>query len=69
MVQKLVGTKKVIKVEKISEKYDISTLEEKQISLIGKKKKGSREITPGQIELVARWLKASKMFIKKRIKK
>ena len=39
MVQKLGRTKKVIKVGKISGKYDILTVEEKWIALIGKRLK------------------------------
>ena len=50
-------TKKVIKVEKISEKYDILTVEEKLIPFIGKNTKRRLEMTPRQIELESRRLK------------
>ena len=46
MVQKLGRTKNMIKVGKISEKYDISTVEEKIISLIGNKMRRILEMTP-----------------------
>ena len=41
-------TQKVIKIGKISDKYDILTVEEKQISLIGDETKISLETTPKQ---------------------
>ena len=48
VVQKLGRTKKVIKVGKISGKYDILTVEEKWITLIWNRKKRSLEMTPEQ---------------------
>ena len=44
MVQKFGNSQKVVKVGKISFKYDILTVEEKQIALIGKKTKMSLEV-------------------------
>ena len=46
--KKMGGTKKVIKVEKISEKCYILTVEEKRICLIGNKTKRGLEMTPRQ---------------------
>ena len=46
--KKLGRTKKVIKVGKISEKYDILTVEERLIALFVDKKKRSIEMTPRQ---------------------
>ena len=51
MVQNIGKNQKMIKVGKISEKYDILTVEEKLIPLIGNKTKRSLEMTPGKIEL------------------
>ena len=58
MVQNLVRTKKVIKVGEISEKDDILTIEKIIIALILNKIKISLEMTPSQIELELRRLKA-----------
>ena len=60
---------KVIKVVKISGKYDILTVEEKEVVLIEDTKKIILEMTPRKRELEAIWLKASKMQIKERIEK
>ena len=57
----------MIRVGKGSEKYYILTVEEKRIAIIGNKTKRILEMAPGQRELEARRLKASKMRIKKRI--
>ena len=69
MVQNLGRNKKLIKVGRISEKYDILRFEGKCMALIGNKTKVSLEITPAQRELEARRLNTSKMWIKKRIEK
>ena len=69
ILQKLGRTKKVIRVGKISEKCDILTVEGERIALVTNKMKRSLEITPSQILLEARWLKVSKMWIKKQIEK
>ena len=58
MVQKLIRTKKGIKVWKISGKYDILTVEENRISLIVNKTKTSLEMNIKQREIEERWLKA-----------
>ena len=50
MVQNIGRNQKMIKVGKTSEKYDILTVEEKLISVIGNKTKRSLEMTPGQRE-------------------
>ena len=57
--KKLGMTKKVIKIGKIIEKDDISTVEEKRIFLIGNNMKIILEMTPDQREVEARRLKAS----------
>ena len=67
MVYILARTKNMIKVGKVSEKYDILIVEGKLIALIGKETKIILEMTPGQRELETRLLKASKRRIKKRI--
>ena len=59
----------MIKVKKISKKYDILTVEENLTSLIGNKTKRSLEMTPRKKELEAIFLKVSSMMIKKRIGK
>ena len=59
----------MIKVRKVSDKYDIWTVEEKWIPLIGNKTKRSLEITPGQRELDTIRFKASNTRIKKQIEK
>ena len=51
MVQKLVRTKKLIKVGKICGKDDILNVQEKQVTLIGSKKKRSLEMNPRKREL------------------
>ena len=51
MVQNIGKNQKMIKVGKISEKYDILTAEEKIIPLIGNKTKRSLGMTPGKREL------------------
>ena len=51
MVQKLVRTKKWIKVGKICGKDDILNVQEKQVTLIGSKKKRSLEMNPRKREL------------------
>ena len=55
----------MIKDGKISGKYEILTVEEKRVSLIGNKTKISLEMNPWKIELEVRRLKAPKMMIKK----
>ena len=65
MVQNFGNIQKVVKVGKISFKYDILTVEEKLISLIGNKTKRSLETNPWQIELDSRRLKESKIHINK----
>ena len=67
MVQKMGVTKKLIKFEKMSGKYDILTVEENRISIIVKKTKLSLAINLKQREIEARQSKVSKMKIKKRI--
>ena len=67
--KKLGGTRKVIKVGKISEKDDILTVEGKQAVLIGSKTQRRIEMNPRQRDLEARHLKASKMWIMKGIEK
>ena len=57
MAQKLGRTKKVIKIGKISDKYDIITVG-KKISLFGNETKISLEMTPKQREIQVRRLKA-----------
>ena len=69
VVQKLGRTKKVIKVGKISDKYDILPVEEKSVALIRNNIKRRLEMKKWQRELEAIWLKAVKMQIKKRIEK
>ena len=69
MVQKLVRTRKVVKVGKISGKYDILIVEEKRVSLIVNKTKIILEMTTWERDIYARRLKSSKMRIKKRIEK
>ena len=69
VVQKLGRTKKVIKVGKISGKYDILPVEEKSVALIRNNIKRILEMKKWQRELEAIWLKAVKMHIKKRIEK
>ena len=59
------GTKKVIKVGKISEKGNTLTVEGKRISLIGNGMKRILEMTPRQRQLEVRKLKSSKIQIKK----
>ena len=59
----------MIKVEKIREKHDILTVEEKWIALILIKTKIIIEITPTQRYLGTRQLKASSMRIIKHIEK
>ena len=61
--------RKVIKVGEISGKYDILTVEEKQIYLIGNNMKRRLEMTLKQRDIYARWLKTSKMWTRKRIEK
>ena len=63
MVQNLGRTKKVIKVGKVSGKYEILTVEENQISLIGNNTKRILEMNPKEIDVEVRRLKASKMRI------
>ena len=48
----------MIKVEKISGKYDILTVEENIIFFIGNNTKGILEMNPGHRELEVRWPKA-----------
>ena len=58
MFQKIGMNRKTIKVGKISKKYEILIVEEKQISLIGNKTNRILETTPRQRELEAIQLKA-----------
>ena len=58
MIQKLGRTKKVIKVGKIRENYDVLTAEEKRIYLIGDKTKISLVMMTSKRELDTRRLKA-----------
>ena len=66
-LKKLGRTKNVIKVGKISEKYDMLTIEEKIISYL-KYYKISLEMTPSQSKLEARKFKASNIQIDKLMK-
>ena len=59
----------MIKVGKISGKYDILPVEEKLLAPIGNRKKITLEITSCQTELEARRLKVEKMRIQKKRKK
>ena len=68
MVQKL-GIKKSDQGWKISGKYDILKIEEKQIARIENKTKRGLEMNPYKRQLEAIWLKADNMCIKKLIKK
>ena len=61
LFKKLGRTKKVIKVEKISRKYDILTVE--KIAFIENKMKRIIEMNLKQIEIEARRLKAKNMQI------
>ena len=63
------GTKKFLKVGEICDKYDISTVQDKRVSLIGNKTQRSLEMTPRQRYLEAIWSKAARTRIKKLIKK
>ena len=68
MVQKLGRTKTFLKVGKVCDKDDILTVQEKIVALIDNKTNRRLEMNPRQRELEARWLKVSKMCIKKLIK-
>ena len=59
----------MIKVGKVFSKYDILTVEEKRVALVGNKTNISLETNPWKRELYARQLKKSKMRIKKIIEK
>ena len=62
------NNKKIIKVEKISGKYDILTVEEKRVTLIGNNKKRSIEITPWKRVTESIRLKTARLHINKRTK-
>ena len=67
--KKLGRTKKVIKVGKIGDKYDIFTVEEKRIVLIGNRTKRILEMTSRQRELDEIRLKTYKMRFRRQIEK
>ena len=67
--KKLGRIKKVIKFEKVSGKEDILTIEEIQVDPIVNKTKRNLAMTPRQIELEKRRLKATKIWIKKKSEK
>ena len=69
VVQKLGRTRRVLKVGKMSTKYDILTFQEGKISHRGNKTNTILEMTTRKIEMEALQLKTAKMHTKKRIKK
>ena len=62
-------TKKVIKIGGICNKYDIITIQETRVALVGTKTKIILEMVPQKIELEARLLKAATIRINKMIEK
>ena len=69
MVQKLVISKKTVKVAKLSVQDDIITVKERKRALIGNKMTSSLEISLFQRELEAQKLKVVNIQIKKCIEK
>ena len=67
MVQKLEREKRVLKVGEISDKNDILTIQEKLRAHIGIRTNRSIVMDPWQIYILARRLKAAKIYMSKRI--
>ena len=59
----------MIKIGGICNKYDILTIQEKRVALVGNKTKIILEMVPQKIELEARLLKAATIRINKMIEK
>ena len=69
MIKCFLKNQKVIKIGEICNKYDILTLQEKRVALIGNKTNIILEMAPQKIELEALLLKAATIRINKMIEK